>query len=522
VSREVRLSVKFFVLMILSFVLIYANSSVLTQAGAELPDPQNIFVEGVEWLLIQPEILPTVQPTHVLQTVCEGTVVQAEADEDGEWIVAYHDGDPDAPYLCHSKTGETRDTLPEGLDEWRVFPSPNHDYLVMAARDWALYGDFSVFAYHLETNEIIHLGDLGLGANDLISLCSWVNETGGVLCSGISSFSHIGESYFAFDVTVADSLVYAFTGWRETILRLENPPRYVSLIGENYASSRGTGRGLNHTPCTLTVLDGEQHFDLEVGYDCIPIILNDSDYAPYYQQGNLIYFLTTESAESTISTLQSYDIQNLNQNQQLFVGEIETIVSVSPDGRYVVLLLDDNGSLDFPWRGLIQPCCREVRGYQVVILDNESGELVYRSEPIGVIMADQVVWINERSVVIGARHESDTVRVTEDGFTIGSFIPPSLRRITFNDDMSVNIAIDTGYNGYLPDDLLGVNTSPNNRYWLRGDQTVLDLTNFQPVPILREGVTDNYAVRTTWLENGDLEVWVTTESQSAWYHVTLP
>jgi hypothetical protein len=45
------------------------------------------------------------------------------------------------------------------------------------------------------------------------------------------------------------------------------------------------------------------------------------------------------------AVLASYDLRT-RERTDLFAGEIEAVTNVSPDGRYVVLLMDDNGRID--------------------------------------------------------------------------------------------------------------------------------------------------------------------------------
>ena len=63
-------------------------------------------------------------------------------------------------------------------------------------------------------------------------------------------------------------------------------------------------------------------------------------------------------------------------------GEIETIASVSPTGRYIVLLIDDNGQLD-----LINWCApistSRLENARFMIFDREREAYVYSTELLG-------------------------------------------------------------------------------------------------------------------------------------------
>jgi hypothetical protein len=559
--------------LLITLMLLGISSTVQPQTATPLPEPEAIFAEGVKWSPIEPEIMSTARenfekpvievfdgevwqefpyPPGVDEVygvsqradgivvalnsreipapkdvwlldpetgeyerppgVCEERIIQAPTEKEGEWVVIRRN-DVER-LLCHSWTGEMRDVLPDKLESWSVFPSPDNDYLVLSAFDFRVSGDFQVFAYNLIDDEMLELGEAERGIDNTVEMCGWVSDTKGILCvQSIHAWS--GTPYYTFNVTQPDSLINSFGGWDENIFRNENPPRYLSLDSQDYGASITGGRGAEHIPCSLTVYDAEQLFELEVGYECIPTLLDTFSHAPYVRQGNAIYYLTTASEDATVSTLYRYDAEALVATE-LFTGEIESVLSASPDGRFVVLLMDDNGLLDFPWEALAPMCCPEGTGHTLVIIDNQIRKLVYRSEPIGVYTAAEVVWLDNQTVVISSGHVLNTVRVDEEGGIIQFRLPASLRRITFNADASVNTVIDTS--AYAPE----FNTSPDNGYSIRTDNTVLDLTNFHPVPVLREGINDEFDVHMRWLEDGDLQVYISNSDNSARYRVELP
>ncbi len=69
------------------------------------------------------------------------------------------------------------------------------------------------------------------------------------------------------------------------------------------------------------------------------------------------------------------------------------------------------------------------------------------------------------------------------------------------------------------DDWVSLTTSP--KPWLRTDNTVVDLRNFQTIQVLRKGVEDIYDVYVQWLPEGDLEVRVSISGTSARFRVAL-
>ena len=307
-------------------------------------------------------------------TVCEGRVLKAEPGE-GHWTIASEDEQHDA-VLCHSETGEQRAVLPASLTtERQVFSSPDGVWLVVTGSDWETNGDFQVFAYHLESDRMQPLGSVSRGLDNAVSVCGWVSETQGLICSGDRYRSWPGKAYYAFNVTLPNSLEQAFWGWETSVLRVENPPRYLSMISQDFSVSFTGGSGPEHLPCTLTLYDVSGVHHHEMGYECIPVIISQSAYAPYYRQGDSIFFLTKNSEEATVSSLHEYNVSRASGGYPIFTGEIESILSVSPDSRYIVLLLDENGILDFTWD--IRYCCSERGGWRVAVLDWQTQNIVY-------------------------------------------------------------------------------------------------------------------------------------------------
>jgi hypothetical protein len=452
-------------------------------------------------------------------TVCEGHVLAITSDE---WVVGYDDNQQ--AFLCHLGTGQMRDVLHEDLEEWRVFPSPDESYLILIARDWNSNGNFATFAYDVDADVIISLGSVSRHLDNTVGVCGWVSDTRGVLCAADTFRSWPGTAYYAFDVTRSDNLIRAFSGWQENIFQIDAPRRYVSLYSQDHSASITGGTGPDHLPCTLIIYDAEQLIEQEVGYECSSVTLGQMDAAPYYRDGNVIYFLTIESEDASVATLHRFDAHNLVQ-YSIFTGEIENVLGVSPDGHYIVLLMDDDRIFDFPWRPRGDFCCPESGGYEIVVLDTQTSEFLYRSEPIGVYASGQVVWLDEQSVVIAAVQEQHPIRVSEGNDVIYDIVPPSLRRITLNDDFSMDVVIDPSLgldHAVSAVDRLSLNTSPDNRYWLRSDHTVVDLRDFETITLFREGFEDTYRVYTSWTPEGVIEVRVSTAGASHLYHITLP
>jgi hypothetical protein len=252
----------------------------------------------------------------------------------------------------------------------------------------------------------------------------------------------------------------------------------------------------------------------DLGYECLPILLNHDWNVPFYRINDTLYYLSTASESSTISTLASFNVRTKTINRLIYTGEIESIVGLSPDEKYIVFLLDDNGILDFPWRPMA--CCDGSYNYQLVILEVERQHIVYVSEPIGVYSAAQVHWIDSRTLAVFASNTIHSHSATDEGYTLQYGLPASIRRIAFGETIAVSITNAYSVNPYIDPSLQG-------HYFITEDQQLIDFCTFEPVPIFRDDIPETYLI---WFDfdNDGLQVNVQERdnySNSVTYRVTL-
>jgi hypothetical protein len=126
--------------------------------------------------------------------------------------------------------------------------------------------------------------------------------------------------------------------------------------------------------------------------------------------------------------------------------------------------------------------------------------------------------LDEQTLIIGARHHIEHLRVSDGGDIILHGHSGATYRFTFHDDAPIEIDQTAGYGNYRGG--LDLSISPDNRYWLLSDYTVLDLRDFQIVALLQDGISEQYTVYMYWLDDGDLRVY--TDGSSDRYRVRLP
>ncbi len=420
-------------------------------------DGANLRSDGMVWLLLDWEASNDPRPDDFIlldpatgeysppPTVCDGRVIQAEPGE-GQWVAAYAPGTSDHATLCHSETGEQRDILPVEMEGWRTWTSPDDVWLVLLGVDLKQL-QFLIYAYPLAGGNPTLLGAEEWGMDQSYWLCGWVSAEKGVICGSDPYHSWVPVSYQAFDVTQANSLEHLFSGW-DNVFFDEEHAQYVALRSERYAAyhtnSLGSGR-----PCTLYIFNADGLHQFDLNFECRVVAPDLSggdfvlgDYRLFYRQDNMLYFLTIDSEEATIAELRSYNLaldpSAPSQTEVLFEGEIETIWGVSPDGRYIVLITNDNLQFDLNPNWIYRPM-----GWQITIVDRtqEVWDLRYQSEPMSPGLT---IWLDDHTVVILSgevttsrrigEHELDRVPVTQ---------PATIRRITLNDDGSYDMWLRT-------------------------------------------------------------------------------
>ena len=472
--------------------------------------PYRYFANPDDVLILEPETGDYSAP----QTVCEGHYVRA-LEGSGRWGIVRRDSETIQSFLCHSETGEIRDVLPENIYDWTITPTSNDERFLVIGLDINNSGDFHAFSYHLVNDELISLGLTNSGVDDELWICKWLTETRAILCKAGLWGDDTGTAYYTVDISEADSMEHLFTGWRENTFVLKEPLRYVSLHTYYYVLTNwgiGGESGPQNIPCELRIFDGLTLFEQILAFNCLTMWANDFNDAPYYRHDDKIYYLAVDSFEATVSNLKNFDVINIEESDTLFSGEIESVISVSPDERYIVLLMDDNQELDF----FSNPnyCCSRRGGWQVVILDQQTGDIVYQSEPIGVFIPTQVHWLDEQTLVIGALTDIDPETGTETS--------ASLRRISIeNGTIDELVTLD-----YSIENLSGFEThrlSSDRQHWLRDNQ-IIDLRNLEVIPILREDIANLETLSIGWQEDNSLHVTINNPEngeQSVEYRVIV-
>lgn len=435
-----------------------------------------------------------------LPTVCEDLVSQSQSGRDGEWVLVYRDEAFTDGILCHSRTGEMR----EGVPPYLYYPpsfnrpaypelalSPNGESLVVVSVTDETGRQIVVYAYDLVSDTWTQLGNAGdVPFADVVSTCGWVSDTKGLICAGFNiSGRSINTNYYRFDLREPDTLELAFTGWgTETVTVFDNRQRYIAIRSENDSALRGAGLSSEAPPCTVTFYDARYYYQEKVGYECIPSFTDDYNRKLLHHQNDTLYFLSIDSPNVLTSNLQQIILTRPDPNIHLLLtGEIEAVLSIAPDTRHVVVLMDDNGSLDFPYQSTI--CCDGRDHWLVTIISAEEGRIVYQSPPVAVHTADQVWWLDAQTFIL----------ITADSI---------IHRVVLH-ERGVDLATTSRY---AIDRQQRDTRLISQRYWLFPDEyDVLDMLIFERLPILTPEALAMYDVSMHSLDGDAVQVTIASK-----------
>jgi hypothetical protein len=155
----------------------------------------------------------------------------------------------------------------------------------------------------------------------------WISDTRAIFYRGF--MPEWGEKdYYAFDVTQENSMV-SFTGWARY---QENPTRYEYLQTYYELTHRSDAPGypwceiMVYNPLTMTA----QTYTL--AHDCFGRVMWD---------GRRYFYASYTSDNSDGLTLYSLDIETGETTAWVTRSDLMALDSLSPDGRYVVMMLND-------------------------------------------------------------------------------------------------------------------------------------------------------------------------------------
>lgn len=275
-----------------------------------------------------------------------GTVRDAAGE--GRWIVSPRE--PDAPEhrLCFTETGELTDPLPSLTRNSQSVTLYWNAIATNPTKEWVVLGDQgckeTFYAYNIPTNELYPLGvNLvtqagGIGGNHCY-IDTWLDDTF-FLMFVYDQPEYSDRIIYAGDVSQPNSLEAVLANNRFWPTYYDDPPRYELVPGMTMEGIGWRGWDRQGPWCRLELyyLETRRLEEYELGELCTPNLVVPQDM-------NIRFFRYVGLDLTQPATLSSYHLRT-RQRTDLFSGEIEAITNVSRDGRYIILLMDDNGRID--------------------------------------------------------------------------------------------------------------------------------------------------------------------------------
>jgi len=250
------------------------------------------------------------------------------------WIYTYLG---DTEFLCNMTTNEISPELPEE-DSWGpvnfdfqvpIEESTDGRYLVLLAD---VYGSMnSIYRYHAysydtQTQIFRFLGGFGQSSEELVGVGVWLSDT-------VITFSTDGMPewsvvrYYTADVTQTDSLDQLSSS-----LRFGIPYNQQSQNFERVPSDFDDGPNIG--PCYIQIYNETESVRYYTGNLCDTGLVIPSD------DNEKLYRSVTPYASIVRLNLTT------KERRTVFIGEVEEIVAVSPQGEYALIRLGQNGVVD--------------------------------------------------------------------------------------------------------------------------------------------------------------------------------
>jgi hypothetical protein len=255
-----------------------------------------------------------------------------EETGDGYWLIPLN---AEVPYLCNTETGET---LPLPADAEGLYNSYTTLGLSPDGSRGVLIGNDGFYVYSFADASLINLG--GTTYYDIQNVWWMGNDLIMVMQTEMGDMSFPWRNYYLADANEAGSLHWITTALKPGyITRLENPARLEWVESQDGA-------------CFLVQLHYETGQRDEYPLETVC----EQGYTIGTSDERLAYPLILEEIESDCEDCQQYfhalgrRLVRFNpytgEEVELMSGEIEFVMDITDDGRYAIIVLDDNGQID--------------------------------------------------------------------------------------------------------------------------------------------------------------------------------
>jgi hypothetical protein len=243
----------------------------------------------------------------------------------------YRDASIGRTSLCYTGTEQSNFLLPKGTHWHSISEAPDGKWLLLLSsddEDLSTRSTFHAYGYSIESKQLHYLGDFPLLPDNSLR---WLSGSRGIYRIADRP-EYSTRAYYYFDLNQADSLRYVITGWADYH---DDPPRYEYLQSYYEVTHRVDTFG-NYPECEVEIyyLPQEQieSYHYLLSKDCFGnVVRNQTTY----------FYAGYSTDETAMLTLYSLNIENGEQTEWFSDQNLLALDSVSPDGRYAVLMLND-------------------------------------------------------------------------------------------------------------------------------------------------------------------------------------
>jgi hypothetical protein len=315
---------------------------------------------------------------------------------EGQWVTvrAVDQMKPDKT-LCFTENGQLSIPVPIDYEYFHALGTSPDDQWAILSGSGSTTCD-PLYSFEVATGQLIPLLVRGrtYTIGNFCSVLEWVSNEQFILYSRYQSSPTIKVLRLG-NVTSPNSLEAImnadFLGSYDEYI----PERYESLIAYPTGETENVGWSCEFRRFNRTTVQLETY------------PLNDlcGWTMPSPGDDDVRYFRVAGQNPKLPSVLAMYNFET-GERADLYTGEIEDIVGVSPDGRYVILLLDDNGRIDFIPFGDPEFDYTPIGNTSLAVYDVVSRKIAYQFNTEGFYYLTQfreelkIDWLSDDSFMI--------------------------------------------------------------------------------------------------------------------------
>jgi hypothetical protein len=448
-------------------------------------------------------------------SVC-GHFLPPSSVEEEQWVL--NDG-----ALCHTGTQETIELLEQTPIEWQIDVSPNQDWFVLIVM--MDYSQHQIFIYQRSTQVLQVVTGIERGLDNSISFVDWITDTQALFVESCPYNSCVAR-YYSLDLEDANSWqpYMSVDPYSDIVQPTDDGYFWTRRVVEQRTGARWTAE---RYACAYYVYDELGPRRYELGFECGVHTVQDQCFGLFPVQDGFLY-LKFDAEVSSSSAISHFNPED-GSTHEILRSEIEALVGVSPDGRYIAFIGDDSGQIDTfrrgcdPFNEMGNWQWDSVDNARLFIFDTLNYTIIYETESFGG-RGGSVYWINTEYALIVMDQATDRVPIA--GSDYQTYHHPASNRVLHFDQRGLE-SVHT-YPAYIT---IGdyLDTPSINAYTFENYETQIivglalyELQTGQLTQLFRhpELYRSNQAVL-SWRENGMLRLTINEAARTITYTLRL-